>query len=681
MDFRECATRLHLLLISLLALSMMLASSASTALADGAADNQPDQVRQIPPPGIEIPAETQARLADRLDQLTKLIQQIHDRQSPELDALLPDVEIFQRAVFQTLRYNEVYREEEIVWADDLLAEGERRAQQLLSDGTTDWTTQTGLVVRGFRSRLDDTVQPYGLVIPADYSPAGPAVRCDIWFHGRGENSLELQFIKQRMVNVGPIEPAGAIVLHPFGRYSNAFKFAGEVDTLEALEHVRANYHIDDDRTCVRGFSMGGAGCWQFAVHYSDRWFAANPGAGFSETPEFLKFFQQETLDPPWYEERLWRMYDCPGWVENLSQCPVVAYSGEVDIQKQAADIMEQAYADQGMRLLHIIGPETAHSIHLDSAREIEARMTRLAEVGLDRYPASIEFVTYTLAYNRMHWLTVDALEEHWERGSVFADIDSSTNDVYLEVDGVTSLTLDFPSGHTPFSSRRSPRISINGQELWGPVSFSDESWNCQLSLIEDEWQIGGLPEASRLRKRHGLQGPIDDAFMDSFLFVRPSQAFAHEAIRVWSQSERERAIAHWRSQMRGDVREKWDHEVTAADIAEHNLILWGDPAANTVLGRIIDNLPIEWDSERLTVNGQDHDPASHAPVLIYPNPENPNRYIVLNSGFTYREYDYLNNARQTPKLPDWAVIDTDTPPNSRWPGLVQDAGFFDEEWR
>jgi hypothetical protein len=55
--------------------------------------------------------------------------------------------------------------------------------------------------------------------------------------------------------------------------------------------------------------------------------------------------------------------------------------------------------------------------------------------------------------------------------------------------------------------------------------------------------------------------------------------------------------------------------------------------------------------------------------------------VVLNSGFTFREYDYLNNARQVPKLPDWAVIDVDTPVNARYPGKISAAGFFDERWR
>ena len=67
------------------------------------------------------------------------------------------------------------------------------------------------------------------------------------------------------------------------------------------------------------------------------------------------------------------------------------------------------------------------------------------------------------------------------------------------------------------------------------------------------------------------------------------------------------------------------------------------------------------------------------PVLIYPNPLNPKRYVVLNSGFTFREYDYLNNARQVPKLPDFAFIDIDVPVSSRSPGVVG-AGFFNENW-
>ena len=64
------------------------------------------------------------------------------------------------------------------------------------------------------------------------------------------------------------------------------------------------------------------------------------------------------------------------------------------------------------------------------------------------------------------------------------------------------------------------------------------------------------------------------------------------------------------------------------------------------------------------------------PVLIYPNPLNPKRYVVLNSGFTFREYDYLNNARQVPKLPDFAVVDVDVPVIVAGTGRHRDGGVL-----
>ena len=69
-----------------------------------------------------------------------------------------------------------------------------------------------------------------------------------------------------------------------------------------------------------------------------------------------------------------------------------------------------------------------------------------------------------------------------------------------------------------------------------------------------------------------------------------------------------------------------------------------------------------------------------AGALIFPNPANPKRYIVINSGFTFREAHYLTNAQQTPKLPDWAVVDLSVPPSAYAPGKIAAAGFFGERW-
>ncbi|QDU38491.1 hypothetical protein Mal4_28190 [Maioricimonas rarisocia] len=658
-----------------------LALLANVARSDGPKDNNPDNVRQVPPPGIEVSDEDRGRLQQQLQELKTRLTELRKRDDPLSKNLMPDVEIFYRAVDQALRYDEFFAPGDIRKAEQVLEEGLSRASALLQ-GKAPWMHQRGLVVRGFRSRLDGTVQPYGLVVPEGYRVDGEkSYRCDLWFHGRGERNVEVQFIHQRMTSRGRIAPAETIVVHPFARYSNGNKFAGEIDTLEALAHAEQYYRIDPERTSVRGFSMGGAACWHLAVHYADRWFAATPGAGFSETPDFLRTFQNEELHPTWWEKKLWRLYDCPDWVENLIHCPTIAYSGEIDSQKQAADIMEVAFENAGMDMVHIIGPQTAHTIHPDSAQEIERRLASLAERGRERFPQAIQFVTYTLKYNRMHWLTVDALGQHWERAFVRASCPGRACDIEVTTENVTAMTLEFPAGWCPMDLQSEVTLNIDGNRMTAPRPKSDRSWRCQLHKDDTgRWQIGPR-DTTGLVKKHNLQGPIDDALMDSFLFVAPDGASTHEMIEAWTQAELQHAIDHWRQQMRGDVRIKRADEVTDEDIARHHLILWGDASSNQLIQRVLPDLPVRWTAESIGIGEKDFAAATHVPAMIYPNSLNPERYVVLNSSFTYREYDYLNNARQVPKLPDWAIIDASEGSSSRWPGRITDADFFDESWQ
>jgi hypothetical protein len=142
----------------------------------------------------------------------------------------------------------------------------------------------------------------------------------------------------------------------------------------------------------------------------------------------------------------------------------------------------------------------------------------------------------------------------------------------------------------------------------------------------------------------------------------------------------DRSLDHWRKQFRGEARVKNDTEVTEEDIKKNHLILWGDTSSNKLIAKIASKLPVKWDSE-LVVNKEKFNSADHALIMIHPNPENPSKYVVLNSGFTFRDYDYLNNARQIAKLPDYAVIDLNIAPNARFPGKVKTAGFFNDAWK
>ncbi len=637
-----------------------LASLPSTR-ADGPGDNIPDNVRAIPPKGVDLPAADAEAIRAGLTELQGLIKDIGKND------LLPDVQIYEKAVRYAIENKEVFDVKGVPAVKNVLKAGIDRAK-LLKEGNSPWTQLTGPFLRGYQSKIDGSAQPYW-VIPKDTDAAQKTKRrLDFWWHGRGETLSEVNFMANPQGAAGIIQQPGTIVIHPYGRYCNANKFAGEIDTLEILEHAKKNNPIDESRIVARGFSMGGAACWQFAVHYPTMWCANAPGAGFSETPEFLKVFQNEKVEPTWYEKKLWLMYNASDVSANIFNLPTVAYSGEIDSQKQAADVMAREMKKEGLELNHLIGPKTGHSYEKAAKEELNKQIDAIVAKGKPTVPEKIRFTTFTLRYNDCAWVKVEGLAKHWERARVDGEIKDGA--AILKTDGVSALTLHFPEG----AAGGPTKAVIDGTDL----AIAKEGHFAKGA--DGKWQSVPSLDSPQLHKLPGLQGPIDDAFMDSFVMVSPSGKPLNEVVGKWAEKEMAHAVKHWRSQFRGDALVKKDSEVTDADIRNSNLVLWGDPSSNAVLAKIADKLPIKWTDKGVVVGDKTFEVGTHVPVLIYPNPLNPKKYVVLNSGFTFREYDYLNNARQVSKLPDYAIVDITTPANSRYPSKIVRGGFFGEKW-
>ena len=630
------------------------------------------QDRPVPPPGIAVSAEDRAVLEKGLAELTSMVSAT--AQHP----LSPDVKVISEAVRFALTYNEFFNAADIQKAKDLLKTGMARAKSL-EKGAAPWAAQNGLIMRGYVSKIDGSVQPYVLLVPPEWSPnSGKKWRLDTWFHGRGETLSEVNFLTSK---AGEFTPPETFVLYLYGRYCNANKFAGEVDLFEALADVKKHYRIDDNRIVIRGFSMGGASVWHFAAHYPGHWAAAAPGAGFSESAEFLKIPAAERALMPDWEKKLWRMYDATEYAANFYNVPLVAYSGEIDGQKQAADLMAKYLAQEGMSMTHVIGPKTPHRYHPDSKIEINRRLDAIAEKGRDPYPRRLRFTTFTLAYNRNRWLIVDGMGQHWERAQLDAEINGEKG-VNVKTSNVTAFTLNFGPGGAPLDPTVQPEVKIDGQTVRAKGIETDRSWIAHFRNDGGRWLVSETAGMEGVAKRHGLQGPIDDAFRNSFIMVTPTGSpMASAAVTERIAAEQTRAIKEWRKQFRGDARVKTDAEITDAEIASSNLVLWGDPQSNKILARIADKLPLKWGVDGVLAAGKKFDAATNMPIFTYPNPLNPKKYVVINSGFTFREFDYLNNARQISKLPDWAVIDVTTAADGRHPGKIAAGGFFNESWK
>jgi hypothetical protein len=237
----------------------------------------------------------------------------------------------------------------------------------------------------------------------------------------------------------------------------------------------------------------------------------------------------------------------------------------------------------------------------------------------------------------------------------------------------------------PENKKQKPTIILDGNHLTGDLPPASGFWEQHFKKSGTTWtrasEADWKKHCSEIVKRPGLQGPIDDAFMDSFIMVRPTGAPMTEKLGAWTDEGLRHAMDEWHLQFRGEARVKDDKDITADDMAKSNLILWGDPRSNKVLAKIAKKLPIQWDESGVHVGKENYPANKYAPVLIYPNPLNPNHYVVLNTGFTFSEVGRPSNALQVPKLPDYAVVDITVPLAKRIPDGVAAAGFFDEEWK
>jgi len=626
----------------------------------------PPVKRILPPPGVEIPAAEHDALQAELTRLTQSFSGLPGRRENA------NAEVLLKAVRYAMELGEFYKPGDTAKARDLLAEAARRIESLRR-GEFPWLKARGLVVRGYYSPIDGSAQPFGLEIPGE-APAAKAPAW-IWLRGRADTGTDLHFIAERMKRKGQFQPPGCVVVHPFGRHCTGYKNAGEQDVLDVAALLGREGLIDPQRLALAGFSMGGAGAWLLGAHYPDRWAVVHAGAGFVDVRRYQKLTPEAVAALPPWEQTLWGQNDVPACVRNLLNVPLVAYSGEHDKQRAAAEIMAEELQAGGLPLTHLIGPGVEHKYHPETQQEVQRRVMEPLLRERPRNPQQLHWQSRTLDYSRLHWLEVTGLAEHWRDSRVDAALDAplpSAKSIALTTQNVTSLRLHYPDKETWPGALT---VTIDGQTLTGGGSGK------AVLLTRDgaQWRFGPSA-ASGLRKRPGLQGPIDDAFTAPFLYVLPDHSCASPAIEQWLQWELTHQRDRWRWLMRGDVRQKKASAVTADDIAKYHLILWGDSSANSLTARILPALPVTWNASGVSVGAQSFPGDTLVPVLIYPNPLNPQRYAVLNSGLTFREAHSRTNSLQNPHLPDWAVADITTPPDNKQPGRILAAGFFGEKW-
>ncbi len=406
--------------------------------------------------------------------------------------------------------------------------------------------QAGPRLLTFVSQVDGTQQPYALYLPPAYDKTKPYPLV-VSLHSE-ESTHRLNFRQllgaaAPFNRVDPLDPrfypvsrdVDFIVAFPFARGAIGYQGIAERDVYQMLAEVEDHFLIDRDRVYLTGISMGGGGALWYALTRPDVWAAVAPLA---------------PAVPPSAEPL----------ALNATNLPICLFQGEEDpiIAAQSSRDWQRRLEDAGANTRYFEYPGVRHDVW-NVAYKNGAVFDWFAQIRRNRYPDRVKFVADAYAYNSAYWVRIDGLTPGTP-ASIDARRDSAITVTTKNVDGFT-LTPE----HPPAS------VIIDGATLHlkpgAPLSFN---------RVAGQWRAGRFTPAG---KRGGSEGPIAAAFMGGQVYVHgASNASLAEHAAKWPTLSF-RVLA--------------DSEVTPADLADSDAILFGTAQTNSLIARFAPQFPIQ----------------------------------------------------------------------------------------
>ncbi len=545
-------------------------------------------------------------------------------------------------------------------ASEVIAEG-LRLLEMAADGETYVPPKSQLSELAYIAHNDGTVQPYYLHIPESYDGERewPLI---VFLHGYVPNITVVDpwVLDDRTCNIA--EENGCILLIPYGRRNTDFQGVGEVDIYRAIEETRKQFSIDPERIYLSGVSMGGMGAWNMALRNPGFFAATTPISG--QTDMFRWWgWEPEEMTP---FKRFLVEWDNPEeMARNARGQNFFAQHGEVDQLIPAVESRSMVEKLQALDIpvKYYEFPGEGHYIYWDTPC-YENAWSWTKDFTLERSPTRVTFRCFSLQYNRAHWLRIDRLKRWGTPATVDAVVADDGRTLGIECENVAALSIDLAT--CPLTTDAQFSVTVNGEAR--EVQVERDRLDVEIEPADaQDWPP---------LKRRGLCGPAEDVFNTPFIVVQGTAGSETqdlelaEKVGTW--------VDEWDAFADGQPRVCTDEELLPEEAEAMNLVLFGTPETNSVLARIADRLPIEIGDHQYTVLDRTFEGEDLGLVLCYPNPEHPDRYVLIYSGELYGRKLSINHKHDM--LPDFLIFDStrfslgDTEANVF-------GGWFDVDWQ
>ncbi len=387
-----------------------------------------------------------------------------------------------------------------------------------------------------------------------------------------------------------------------------------------LSVIKEKLNIDEERVYLDGACGNGLAAMALALNHPDRWAECSISLGNS-----YRHLAGNALNLP-------TVFVKGGGYGEYHQ--LVNYY----------DFAVKCFEYYGCR--HFISSKTMGIIH--------ARGTVLPEAVREHSPQRVLLLCETLQHNKAYWLQIDGRCDENILASIDATIAGQT--IYVEINNVDAYSINLK--HALLDVTRPIDIveipDLTYENFTAKNTLSDQNpfffvkndhvrrYHCNLSAVDSTGKAWGyindddiqpvinddltfFRKPSRYHdakyiKTSRLSGPIGDTFTDAYAVIYGTTG---EDIDFIDRSK------HFAEQIAGGAPCVEDVNSSEDLINSHNLILIGTPESNRLMAQIAGELPIQIKDGIILADGKSFNYKDMGFILVYPNPMNPVRYVVV----------------------------------------------------
>jgi hypothetical protein len=559
---------------------------------------------------------------------------------------------------------------------DELAEAETALKRLEAERSRKLTP--GLHEFAYLSTIDDSAQPYYVYVPKKHD-ARTRRPCVVYLHGYNPdlNKVNWQLIPRDLLAY--CDDHGFYLIAPFARSNTDFQGVGEQDVRWVYQLCLRRLPIDPRRVFLFGYSMGAMGAFTLGAHDPDLW------AGIVSISGRADYYLWKDLDRKKIEPYKRRLLDAEFGAEmlgNFRNLPVLMFHGGSDtlVKVEQSRTLHKKLKAMGADSTYHEIPDEDHWI-IEQTLADDRIFRWMAKRKQDLHPKQIDFTSHTIKYHRAYWADVLELVRWGEPICVTARLAAGGKRIDVTTENVATLRLNLTKELVRAWGGKGPAV---GGPREGPSLASDKKLTVRINGKDHAvtlpgvhtFEVAATKRVGDLRKSPRLCGPVKDAFNRRFLIVVGMAGETEPETQAF-QLRVQRAATEWFRFTKAYPLLRMDSQVGEDDIKRANLVLVGSPASNSLLRRIAPKLPIQIDKKGFTVLGKTYSAEDHGLAMVYPNPLNPTRYVVVRSGLPYG--GRLSENHKYDLLPDFVIFKRGTDYDDTDRAVI--AGHFDENWR